>query len=248
MGGLGNQMFQYAFGFALARRKKTNLSLDMFFFSKKNSATPRIFELDQFFITQKNFGQKPFLARIPKIGNKLKPFLNYFEDYFQSEKYFLDYKNEILKEFQFKEKLQAPEGNVVAVHIRRGDYVKFANIHLVCTSFYYESATAYIQRKVKNAIFYVFSDDIEWCKENVKIPKPCLYMDNLNKPSSHDMQLMSLCKHNIISNSSYSWWAAWLNRSPDKIIVVPDKWFADGRGTDIYTDNMVRISTTEEKI
>jgi hypothetical protein len=247
MGGLGNQMFQYAFGFALARRKKTNLSLDISFFDEINAATPRIFELEQLCVSCKNFCNKPFYIKIPKIGNKLKPFLNYFEDYFQSEKYFLDCKDEILKEFQFKEKLQVPEGNSAAIHIRRGDYVKFANIHLVCTPFYYESAIAYIQRKVEKPIFYVFSDDIEWCKENVKIPEPCFYIDNLNKPSSHDMQLMSLCKHNIISNSTYSWWAAWLNQNPGKIIIAPDKWFADSRETDIYTDNMVRISTEEER-
>jgi len=246
MGGLGNQMFQYAYGFALAKRKNRNLSLDISFFNQKNAATPRVFELDQLCISQKNFGQKLFLAKIPKIGRKIETLLNYFEGYFQSEKYFSDYKDEIINEFQFKEKLQAPEGNSVAIHIRRGDYAEFANIHLVCTPFYYENAVAYIQSKVESPIFYVFSDDIEWCKQNVKVPEPCHYIDNLNKPSSHDMQLMSLCKHNIISNSTYSWWAAWLNQNPDKIIVAPDRWFADSRETDIYTDNMVRLSTTEE--
>ena len=248
MGGLGNQMFQYAYGFALAKRKKTNLLLDMSFFSEKKIATPRIFELDQLCITQNNTKQKPFLTKIPKIGNKLKSFLNYFEDYFQSEKFFADCTEEIRKEFQFKKKLQIPKGNTVAIHVRRGDYVKFEDIHLVCTPAYYENAITYIQSKVEAPIFYVFSEDLEWVKQNINIPSNSVFVDyNPNLSSSHNMQFMSLCKHQIISNSSYSWWAAWLNQNPSKIIVAPDKWFADGRETDIYTDDMVRISTKEEK-
>jgi hypothetical protein len=259
MGGLGNQMFQYAFGFALAKRKGMDLALDASNFGKISADTPRVFELEQLCVSRKNFRKGPFYAKIPKISRRIAPlfkFLNYFEGYFQSEKYFADCKEEIRREFQFKEKLQAPEGNAVAIHIRRGDYVKFAHIHLVCTPLYYENAIAHIRNKVENPIFYVFSDDMGWCKENVKIPEPCFYIDGLNKPSSHDMQFMSLCRHNIISNSTYGWWAAWLNANPGKIIVAPDKWFADGGiytgemariKTDIYTDNMVRISTTEEK-
>jgi hypothetical protein len=244
MGGLGNQMFQYAYGFALAKHKKTNLSLDMSFFSEKKTATLRIFELEQLCITQKNIGQKPFLTKIPKIGNRLKPFLNYFEGYFQNEKYFTDYAEDIRKEFQFKENLQIPDGNTIAIHIRRGDYVKFADIHLVCTPAYYENAIAYIQSNVENPVFYVFSEDLEWVRQNINIPSNSVFVNYYaNAPSSHDMQFMSLCKHQIISNSSYSWWAAWLNKNPGKIVVAPDKWFADGRETDIYTDNMVRIST-----
>jgi hypothetical protein len=246
MGGLGNQMFQYAFGFALAKRKKTNLSLDIS--SLKKFVTPRIFELDQLCITRGNIGQKPLLAKIPKIGNRLKSFLNYFDDYFQSEKYFADCTENIRKEFQFKNKLQIPDGNTVAIHIRRGDYVKLADIHLVCTPAYYENAIDYVQSEIENPVFYVFSEDLEWVKQNISIPGNSVFVDyNHNLPSSRDMQLMSLCKHQIISNSSYSWWAAWLNQNPGKIVVAPDRWFADGRYTDIYTDYMVRVSITEGK-
>jgi hypothetical protein len=256
MGGLGNQMFQYAFGFALAKRKKANLSFDTSWFYKMDS---RFFELDQLCISKNNIRQKLFLtlAKIPKIGRLLAPLLgyisrkttpssNYFEGFFQDEKHFADCRDEIRKEFQFREKLQAFEGNAVAVHIRRGDYVHPKSPFLVCTPFYYEKAISYIQSKVENPVFYVFSEDIEWCKKNVKIREPHFYIGSSGKPSSYDMQLMSLCKHNIISNSSYSWWAAWLNQNPEKIIVAPDRWFADGTQTDIYTDNMVRISTNEE--
>jgi hypothetical protein len=184
------------------------------------------------------------LAKIPKIGNRIKPFLNYFEGYFQSEKYFADCTEEIRKEFQFKEKLQAPDGNAVAIHIRRGDYVKFSNIHLVCTPAYYEKAIAYIQSRVEIPVFYVFSEDLEWVRQNISIPSNSVFVDyNPVLPSSRDMQLMSLCKHQIISNSSYSWWAAWLNRNSGKIVIAPDRWFADGGETDIYLDNFVKIET-----
>jgi len=245
IGGLGNQMFQYAFGFALAKRKRTNLSLDIS--SLKKFDTPRIFELDQFCITRGNIGQKPLLVKIPKIGKLFKPFLNYFDGYFQSEKYFADCIEDIRKEFQFKDKLKIPEGNAVAIHIRRGDYVKLADIHLVCTPAYYENAIAYIQSHVENPTFYVFSEDLEWVRQNINIPSNSVFVDyNQDMPSSHDMQLMSLCKHNIISNSSYSWWAAWLNKNPGKIVVAPDKWFANDMETDIYTDSMVKISTNSQ--
>jgi len=101
---------------------------------------------------------------------------------------------------------------------------------------------------VESPIFYVFSEDLEWVKQNINIPSNSVFVDyNPDLPSSHDMQLMSLCKHQIISNSSYSWWAAWLNQNPSKIVVAPDKWFVGDIETDIYTDYMVRISTVGGK-
>jgi hypothetical protein len=176
----------------------------------------------------------------------------------QCEKYFAGYEDDIRREFQFKEPVskesmslfQKFDGqNTVSVHIRRGDYALEENKLLgsVCTPAYYQNAISHILANVTSPVFIVFSEDLEWVRANIKIPEPCFYIDSLNKPASHDMQFMSLCKHNIISNSSYSWWAAWLNKNPGKIIIAPDKWWADGRETCIYTDNMVRVSTEEEK-
>ena len=114
MGGLGNQMFQYAFGFALAKRKNTKLSFDVSFFENCGKSTSRSYELDQLCISCKNHSKKPFFAKIPKIGWRIAPFFNYFIGYFFSEKYFADYKEDIYREFQFKEKIQGPqEGNSV---------------------------------------------------------------------------------------------------------------------------------------
>jgi len=243
MGGLGNQMFQYAFGFALAKRNKIDVVLDIGFFKRTGDWTARSYELEQFNISKNKICNKSSL--IHRALRKICQNRNYFEGYFQSEKYFADCKKEIREEFQFKERLQIQGGNSVALHIRRGDYVKFADIHLVCTPAYYENAIAYVQSKVENPIFYVFSEDLKWVRQNINIPSNSVFVDyNPNLPSSHDMQLMSLCKHQIISNSTYSWWAAWLNPNPDKIVVAPDKWFNDGKDMDIYTDNMIRISSS----
>jgi hypothetical protein len=242
MGGLGNQMFQYAFGFALAKRNKMTLILDIGFLKRTGNWTTRNYELEQLSISKNKICSKDSL--IHRISRKIYKSRNYFEGYFQSEKYFADCVENIRREFQFKERLLIPEGNTVAIHIRRGDYVKFADIHLVCPPIYYENAIAYIQSKVENPVFYVFSEDLKWVKQNINIPSNAIFVDyNPNLPSSHDMQFMSLCKHQIISNSSYSWWAAWLNQNSGKIVVAPDKWFNDGRDMDIYTDYMVRVST-----
>lgn len=247
--GLGNQMFQYAFGYALAKRKKKKVAFDVAFFEKTASRSWRPFELDQFCVSLTDYRKSaPCLNVLRYLSRRIHiHFGNYYNGYYQSEKYFADFANDIRNEFQFKEKLQAPDGNTVAIHIRRGDYVGAA-AHMVCTPFYYEKAAAYICERVENPVFYVFSEDVEWCKENVKIPQPCFYICNTDKQSSYDMQLMSLCKHNIISNSTYSWWAAWLNNNPDKIVIAPDKWLGvikhqrDAEiAANIYTDNMIKI-------
>lgn len=246
--GLGNQMHRYAFGYAKAKRENETLTFDTTPYIKKPfKRLKRHFELDQFCITQTRYCTNiPYMLLLKNLA-KCFSWVKYFDDDFQNEKYFADYADDIRKEFQFKEKLQAPEGNTVAVHVRRGDYVWHPN-HLVCLPSYYENAVAYICERVENPVFYVFSEDVEWCKENIKFPQPCFYVDNTDKPSSHDMQLMSLCKHNIIANSTYSWWAAWLNSNPDKIVIAPDKLVVDSTGIDnindiFYTDDMVRIST-----
>ncbi|MBD1420246.1 alpha-1,2-fucosyltransferase [Sphingobacterium chuzhouense] len=126
----------------------------------------------------------------------------------------------------------------VSLHIRRGDYLIEANQHLgsICDHNYYEKAIAYIKSKIDAPLFIVFSNDIPWCRETFKDIDAVFVDWNIGKQSYIDMQLMSLCNHNIIANSSFSWWGAWLNNNPDKIVVSPDKWInetranTDGRG------------------
>lgn len=118
--------------------------------------------------------------------------------------------------------------NSVSLHIRRGDYVspEFKTGYSgICTDQYYRKAIEHILDNVENPLFFVFSDDIEWAKENLGIDNAVYISHNCGRSSFRDMQLMSLCRHNIIANSSFSWWGAWLNSNPDKIVIAPAKWF-----------------------
>lgn len=139
----------------------------------------------------------------------------------------------IRKEFTFKEELKGRNldistemrnSNSVSIHIRHGDYLKLQKIYNILNPEYYFSGIDYIKKHVDNPVFYCFSDDIEWCK-NV-FGGQVKYVDwNTSNDSYVDMQLMSLCKHNILANSTFSMWGAWLNMNPNKIVVRPKKVF-----------------------
>jgi hypothetical protein len=118
--------------------------------------------------------------------------------------------------------------NSVSVHIRRGDYVSnphASKFHGTKGLDYYEKAVERIAETVKNPELFVISDDIEWCKENLRLPYKTTHIDG--NAGFEDMHIMSHCAHNIIANSSFSWWAAWLNTNPDKVVIAPKKWFND---------------------
>jgi hypothetical protein len=168
--------------------------------------------------------------------------------YFQKETYFNNYAHEIHKAFVFKKELTGVNvsikndilnSNSVSLHVRRGDYVtseKTGIYHGVCSLEYYTSAIQTLTKLYNDLHFFVFSDDIEWCKTHLNIPGEVFFVSNNNGPNSYlDMELMSLCNHNIIANSSFSWWGAWLNNSKNKVVIAPKKWFAD---SSINTDNL----------
>jgi len=146
--------------------------------------------------------------------------------YWQSEKYFKDYRNEILYLFDFP--YEKKEG-IVSIHIRRGDYTHLLNKHILYTEDYGLRAINYFRERGYNN-FKVFSDDIEWCKQ--EFTKDVYRGNNIsfstNTNEVDDLVEMSCCEHHINSSSTFSWWGAWLNRNPDKIIVTPEKWFVDG--------------------
>jgi len=165
-------------------------------------------------------------------GNK------YYDGYWQNYRYFIEYKDDILKAFTFSMPINNQSEalidelkgkyNTVSLHVRRGDYLKAKNYAGLCNLEYYKKAITYIIENTQNPSFYIFSDDIEWCKENIS---PLLgsndykFVDfNRGKDSPLDMLLMSSCQHNIIANSSFSWWAAFLNKHEDKIVCAPEKW------------------------
>lgn len=163
---------------------------------------------------------------------------SYLDGYWQSEKYFKDIADIIRNEFivitgqdewsrHLAEEIKATES--VSIHVRRGDYInniKTSQILSSCSLDYYKTSSGLIATSVSNPTFFIFSDDMEWVKKNFTINFRHFYVEHNGDESSYmDMYLMSLCKHNIIANSSFSWWGAWLNRNPNKQVIAPARWF-----------------------
>lgn len=183
----------------------------------------------------------------------------YLSGYWQSEKYFIDIENLIREDFRIKiplngnnleiaEKIKHAES--VSIHLRGRDYItkeETKKILFTCDNLYYERSLSLIREKVKNPHFFVFSDDPEWAKIFLKTDNSFTFVEgnSWNKTNYEDLRLMSLCKHNIIANSSFSWWGAWLNNNTEKIVVAPQKWFADAetnkQTVDLIPDKWIRI-------
>ena len=141
--------------------------------------------------------------------------------YFQSEKYFAHIRDRIRADFTFRtvvDDSSLPE-HYVSIHVRRGDYVEKQFAHPLCTDAYYIAA---MDRFPTGTTFVVFSDDIDWCRSQ-SVFSSCVF--SAGRSMLEDMSLMSRADHNVIANSSFSWWAAWLNPNPDKIVVAPTLWF-----------------------
>jgi len=240
-GGLGNQLFQYAHARDLELHgKKIKFDTSFFYGNKSKKDTARDFGLNNFNIkTKAEFSTKKHL--IIEIFNKIKRRIGIkIEVFFQSEKYFLRSSNVIKEELALKNPLSLKankwqtaiidSNNSISLHIRRGDYVsdsKTNSYHGTCDIEYYKKALEILVGKLgrKNIDIFVFSDDIAWAKENISFPYPTHFVSDPNIPDYEEMYLMSLCKHNIIANSTFSWWGAWLNQNPDKIVIGPKQWF-----------------------
>ena len=177
---------------------------------------------------------RPYDSNIERTPSDL-----YLEGYWQSEKYFLSIQDTIRREFTLKyepdyENRQLARtithGDSLSVHIRRGDYVTGhpVGVHPPCGPDYYARCVNFISKRVSNPHFFVFSDDKAWAKDNIRFQHETTYVTH-NGPDRNyeDLRLMSLCKHNIIANSSFSWWAAWLNANSNKIVLTPSQWFSD---------------------
>lgn len=162
------------------------------------------------------------------------------DGYWQSEKYFSDIASVIRNEFtahdepeeRNREFISTINGcNAISIHIRRGDYVtdaKNAARHGTCIDNYYKKAVELVAERVERPHFFVFSDDPVWVREHFRISHPMTLVDHNGPDEAHeDLRLMSLCRHQIIANSSFSWWGAWLNPKPDKIVIAPSRWFND---------------------
>ena len=181
---------------------------------------------------------------------------SYLEGYFQSEKYFIDISKIIRKELtiitpplQYNKIMldRIVNENAISLHVRRGDYLlpHWSRWFAKCGNDYYNAAISYITRYIKSPIFYIFSDDPKWVKGNIQINYPVIVSEN-NQNDLHyeDLRLMSSCKHNIIANSTFSWWGAWINTNPDKIVIAPQSWYSSTgpENPDIVPQSWIRLA------
>lgn len=249
-GGLGNQMFQYAFYHAM---KNQAFKGDFVFYFIPNFKDHNGFELKKLFRIRKNFVLNILLGIIKKFFKKSiynetnacknynnEKIIQYYNGYWVSEKHFEKYNNQIRKIYEFNvhqlnqksieilKKINI--SNSVSLHIRRGDYVQnesFKNVFEDLTSSnYYLKSIDFFLEKYENVVFFVFSNDIEFTKIMLSKYNNIFFVDwNIGINSWQDMFLMSKCKHNIIANSTFSWWSAWLNKNDSKIVISPTKWY-----------------------
>ncbi|WP_299197459.1 alpha-1,2-fucosyltransferase [uncultured Amphritea sp.] len=264
IGGLGNQLFQYAYALSLVG-KGYQVKLDISEFDTytlhggyslghygERIETATKDEIEQLTksgplekMVRKLQGKKS--RRVLKASNfsfderMLDPEDNhYLVGYFQSEKYFENIRGELQDSLSLKHKLSDYSQRVyadihdspvsVSVHIRRGDYVSDQsayNTHGVCSLNYYFSGIKYFQDRYSEVDFYVFSDDIDWVKENLRINRAQYITSEQKRFAGEDIYLMSQCDHNIVANSSFSWWGAWLNDNSRKEVIAPQQWYAD---------------------
>jgi hypothetical protein len=266
-GGLGNQMFQYALGRALSLKHKVPLGLDISTYEIKDPRVARYYALDVFNITGNALSKIPLRYKLhnffsypgkEKYFNFDPAILQlsdgaYLNGYWQSPKYFEGFKDIIKKDFTLK---NFPASNIqtlaeeiksqnsLCVHVRRGDYVgnKF---HEVVDNEYYRKGLDRISTMTTIEKIYVFSDDINWCKENISFEIPTFFVEDEysgEKGEGH-MYLMSKCKNFIIANSSFSWWGAWLATYENKIVICPKQWFGDASidTSDLIPKEWIRI-------
>lgn len=281
IGGLGNQMFQYAYAKVLSHKGyEVKIDTSEFDTYKLHGG----FQLDKYDIDLEVSTTKENNAFYKKniffyIRNKLKllprkiikesdlsfckKFLEiednrYIIGYFQCAKYFKEIKPILIQQFQISQPVTSytldmkqaicNEKNSCSLHVRRGDYIKKnnVNIHGVCSLDYYQHAINMINNQSKHGVkYFIFSDDIEWVKDNLVVEN-AIYIDSKEKRLPHeDIYLMSLCNHNIIANSSFSWWGAWLNQNQEKIVIAPKKWFENAKmqkqAKDIIPNTWIKI-------
>jgi len=283
--GLGNQLFQYAFGKILEWKYDTQVYFDLM---REETESPLQSDLDVFCIesiteidprTTERF--KPFSVRqyrdnkqyIKYIYYKLRrryqknklitePYPSqymevfecldikksiYFLGFWQNYKYFVGYEDRIRKLYEPKNKnfWQSEQAqdikynplNTVSLHFRRGDYLT-SDFIVPTTINYYKLAIKKIKSSIDNPFFYIFTDEPEWFIQNIKLDIPYKLITGNNDSNCYkDILLMSICKHNIIANSTFSWWGAWLNLNSNKIVIAPKTWYGTPK-RDLFTNEI----------
>ena len=274
-GGLGNQLFQYAAGRAVALHHKVPLKLDLTIFEANKLHNG--YRLDQFAIQSdiatKNEifnlkgGNNVLFSALRKAGFvKRKSYFKekrgshfdasifknnfiYLDGYWQNELYFSDIRELLLRELSpissmndlgnaYLEPIK--NSNSVSLHVRRGDYLNLKNVGVLDVDYYMKSVE-YIRSNVEKPIFFIFSDDLEWCKNSLGFLEGCIYVDR-TQTEIDDLKLMSFCQHNIIANSSFSWWGAWLNQNPKKTVIAPKSWLLnDPSSSNVILSDWVKL-------
>lgn len=274
IGGLGNQMFQYAAGRALAARRGGDFAIDRGDFAvyRTHAYGLHNFALEVADVppalVPRPAGQgiwprcrgrvrdlvdrvagRPPLTKVVEAGQTFDPAVAglpdnvYLDGYWQSERYFADHADLIRADFAIRA-APSPEnrrwlemigqGKAVSLHVRRGDYVTSAaanTVHGTCDLDYYDRAVADMRTRLGDPVFFVFSDDPAWVRDNLRFDGATHHFVANNDAATNyeDLRLMAACDHHVIANSTFSWWGAWLNPSPHKVVVAPARWFrADG--------------------
>ncbi len=284
-GGLGNQMFQYAAGRALADRLGAELLLDTRAFGHTLAFHPysrREYALGQFKLRARVAAPaelKTWPKWVTEVGMRLPLFRPLFRrwhfepafsydpgvrtlqapvclvGYWQSERYFIDSADRIRGDFTLQEPLtgtnaqsleHAHSGNSVGLHVRRGDFAELkaaAQMHGLCSIDYYRRAISLLRERSPGCRFLVFSDDLEWARAELPLDSSAVFVKGNAERPELDLMLMRACSHQIIANSSFSWWGAWLAANPSRIVVAPKRWFLNvSRDTsDLIPNNWIRM-------
>jgi hypothetical protein len=289
MGGIGNQLFQYAAGRALSQKHAVDLALDVSFLERRfENVTPREYALGAFNIAERfataadvaalTYREPGVVSAAKRVVSRLGPrngrreFFEtssrydpgfkrlggsvYLGGYFQSEKYFYTVAPLLRREIQLRTPLSSSAGKIadsiraqgtpVSIHMRRGDYVTnpaAATHHGVLPAQYFQQAVATVKDRVRDPHFFVFSDEPDWAESYVGIDDPVTIVRGEGKADAEDIMLISMCRHHIISNSSFSWWGAWLSAAEGKVVIAPKRWFASESedSSDIVPPGWLRI-------
>lgn len=258
-GGLGNMLFQIAAGISFSKKLKSNITFPnliehLNYLNNDKCYNPMLNHSNEYLNLNliKSLNNSSFNAEniyyYPFHFIKDLPIDNSIIDgFFQSEKYFLDCRELIINFFNsdleiknyIKNKYDFIKEDVTSIHIRRGDYLNYPDIHSIKNQDYFKKAISILNEHCSK--FIIHSDDIEWCR-SIFIGDKFIFIEN--EKDYIELHMMSMCKNNIISNSSFSWWGAWINNNQDKIVIAPQNWFGPQNKfieTDIIPSNWIKI-------
>jgi hypothetical protein len=253
MGGLGNMLFQISTSYAASLRNGMDFCADLSNYHGGHGDISRYFtnilrnvKFCGPTIVESVYGESNhYYSELPLFSSSTK-----LIGYFQSEKYFNEFRKEILDflspTIEITKKLTIKFGRFLnnetcSIHVRRGDYVDLSDFYINLSEKYFESA---VKKIGEDKMFLIFSDDINWCKKNLNFIDNKIFVEGLEDYES--IYLMSMCKHNIISNSTFGWWGAWMNKNENKIVVSSSQWFGPNLvglldSKDINCKNWIKI-------